>query len=428
MYRLLSCLLLSLSLFAEKISVELSAQSELIPATLLPIKHGEENSIGTYERKLEKIFRFDLHFSGKLLLVDPQSHVKLRVSAVGDGYPVASGETATPQITLHPTVRSGTITLECTRFGKTQAYSAPLTGIFVRDKARIHQICDKLHEVLFHAKGIASRKIAYTLKMQDASCPKGYRAEIWESDWDGSNAHRISSAKDFSLTPVYWPQQDKLLYVNYRTGLSKIHELDLKQKTSRPFLSLRGNQMLPAISRDGSLVAFVCDAAGDSDLFILDLRRGKKPMRFSHARSATHASPTFNPQANQIAFVSDLSGQPQIYVAPIDLARKAAPVRLTEKNRQNTCPAWSPDGTKLVYVGLTDGVRQLWIYDFKTKSEKQLTFNPVNKECPTWAASSEHIAYNTAEGAEIFILSLNLGESVRISREGGEKKFPTWQP
>lgn len=428
MYRLFGFLLMGMTLFAEKISVELSAQSGLIPATLLPIEHGEDGAIGIYERKLEKAFRFDLHFSGKMLLVDPKSHVKLRVSAVGDGYPAASNETSTPQISLRPTVRGGTITLACSRFGQTKTYSAPLTGIFARDKARIHQICDKLHEVLFNAKGIASRKIAYTLKMKDPSHPKGYRAEIWESDWDGSHAHRISSAKDFSLTPVYWPGQQKLLYVNYRTGLSKIHVLDLKQKTSRPFLSVRGNQMLPTISRDGSFVAFISDAAGASDLFVVDLRRGRKPTRFSHARGATHASPTFSPKTSQIAFVSDFTGQPQIYVATLDLTHRASPVRLTEKNRQNTCPAWSPDGTKLVYVGLTDGVRQLWIYDFKTKSEKQLTFDPINKECPTWAPSSEHIAYNTAEGAEIFLLSLNLGESVRISREGGEKKFPTWQP
>ena len=426
MHYFLSFLLLALPLFAEKISVELSAQSELIPATLLPVEHRKEEPIGTYERKLEKILRFDLHFSGKMLLVDPKSHVKLRVSQVGDGYPVASKETSTPQIFLRPIVRSGAITLECTRFGETKAYSAPLTGIFARDRARIHQICDKLHEVLFNTKGVASRKIAYTLKMKDPSHSKGYRAEIWESDWNGLGAHRLSSTKDFSLTPVYFPGQQKLLYVNYRTGLSKIHILDLVQKTSRPFLSLRGNQMLPSLSLDGNFVAFVSDAAGASDLFVLDLRRGKKPTRFSHARHATHASPTFSPTANRIAFVSDISGQPQIYVAPLDLSRKARLSRLTEKNRQNTCPAWSPDGTKLVYVGLTDGVRQLWIYDFKAKSEKQLTFDPINKECPTWARSSEHIAYNTAEGAELFILSLNLGESVRVSREGGEKKFPTW--
>lgn len=421
------------SAFGEKLSIHLNSSSALIPATILPIEKRDEGmQRGLYEKRLERVLAFDTYFLGKFMLVDPTTHVKVRVSAAGDIYPLASSEKVSPKVQLRPYIQRGTLTIECLGMGASRAFSAPLTGVLANDRMRIHQMCDKLHEMLFNMKGVASHKIAYTLKVKDPSHARGYRAEIWESDWDGHRAHRVSSPKDFSLTPVYMPAGSKpvskLLYVNYKTGQAKIHMLDLVKKVSHPFLTLRGNQMLPAVSPTGSHLAFICDAVGSSDLFILDLKKGKKPCRFSFAPGITHASPAFNPSSDKIVFVSDKTGQPQIYLADLNLDKGVQAIRLTEKNRQNTCPAWSPDGTKLVYVGLTDGVRQLWIYDFEKNVEKQLTFDPINKECPAWALSSAHIAYNTAEGAELHMLSLDQGESVRISREGGEKKFPTWQP
>jgi TolB protein len=426
-YMLLSMLSVALA-FGGKISIELDPQSRRIPATLEPISAKGEERQSAYQRSLEKVFRFDMHHLGKLLLVDPITNTKLSVSAAGDGYPLSTGESAKPHMRLRPKIQEGTLTLECLRDGGSTSFSAPLTGITLRDRERIHQICDKVHEMLFQMPRVASRKIAYTLKVKDTSHPKGYRAEIWQSDWDGAGAKRLSSPRDFSLTPIYVPNKPQLLYVNYRTGLAKIHVLDTQNKTTRPLLKLRGNQMLPALSKDGSWLAFVSDAMGSMDLFVHGLRSGGKPARFSFGKNVTHATPTFSPNADRIAFVSDKSGVPQIYIADLDLTHPIRAKLLSDKNRQNTCPAWSPDGTKLVYVGKVDGARQLWLYDFKTNSERQLTRDPIHKECPAWAPDSEHIVYNTAEGSELFVYSTLTGESVRISRNGGEKKFPTWQP
>jgi hypothetical protein len=79
------------------------------------------------------------------------------------------------------------------------------------------------------------------------------------------------------------------------------------------------------------------------------------------ARQASYA-----PDANEIAFVQHgPGGQENLYVATLD--RSTAHVQL-ENARQVAMgvianPVWSPDGTTLVYVGLSAGGFQLWSVD-----------------------------------------------------------------
>jgi len=101
---------------------------------------------------------------------------------------------------------------------------------------------------------------------------------------------------------------------------------------------------------------------------------------------------------------------------------------ISKQNRENSCPCWSPDGTKLAYSAKTNGIRQIWIYDFGSGEEWQLTSGPGNKENPYWGPNSRHIVFNStdASGSEIYIVNLNQPEATKISRGPGKKHYPTW--
>lgn len=76
-----------------------------------------------------------------------------------------------------------------------------------------------------------------------------------------------------------------------------------------------------------------------------------------------------------------------------------------------------------------DGVRQIWIYDFRTQEEKQLTFTLDNKENATWAPDSFHLVYNTEteDLCELYLIHLNGGDPIMISKGSGQKRFPSWE-
>lgn len=84
---------------------------------------------------------------------------------------------------------------------------------------------------------------------------------------------------------------------------------------------------------------------------------------------------------------------------------------------------------KLAYAAKTDGVRQIWIYDFESGEEKQLTTGPETKENPAWAPDSIHLIYNTETdgSSELYLINLLQPDPAQISKGPGQKRFASWE-
>jgi TolB protein len=318
-----------------------------------------------------------------------------------------------------------------------------LSGHLVSDRRVIHQFADDLTKIMTGTRGIASQKILYSIQFpQKTADGYEYKSEIWEIDYDGENKRQVTAENSYCITPVYFPMSgsftdNKFLYVNYIKGQPKIYLGCFGKKQGEAIISLRGNQLLPTISKKGDMVAFISDASGRADLFVQPFSKlhgpmGKPIQAYSYPRSV-QASPTFRPDGKKIAFVSDKNGTPRIFIIDTPYPgheSKPHPFCITKKYRHNTCPSWSPDGTKLAYSAMIDGTRQIMVYDFLTKEEIQLTSGSSHKENPTWAPNSLHLIYNTVDpsSSELFIVNLKQKEVIQITTGPGKKHYPAWEP
>ncbi len=173
---------------------------------------------------------------------------------------------------------------------------------------------------------------------------------------------------------------------------------------------------MPTLTRQRDKVAFISDVTGNPDLFVQEFNPDAgamgKPQQIFSSLKATQGSPTFSPDGKQIAFVSNKDGSPKIYV--MDVPAPGTPLKdikaqlATKHSTESSAPTWSPDGTKLAYCAKTGGFRQIWGYDFSTKEERQLTQGVSNKENPTWAPNSLHLIYNSsdADASELYLINL----------------------
>jgi len=429
----------------EEIRVELSTKKTLTPLYLCRIINEQSPLKPTYLKSLRDTLLFDLQYSGYSTVskTDEILEKALRHNDSQVAFNSSRWEKADVDIVLKAEAIGNKLDLYAfnVRTSTLKKFEGiPLTGDLKHDREQIHKLSAALLKTLFGIEAVTHTRILYSIQKSE-SHPKepGWKAEIWECDYDGGNPRQITFEDNYSITPVLIPPHpkfgsDRYLYVNYKNGQPKIYYSSLESKTGKPLIHLRGNQLLPAISTSRNQMAFISDATGRADLFLQEVDEngkliGKPKQLFSYPRS-TQASPTFHPDGSKIAFVSDKDGTPRIYLIPTtsENNKRAIPFLLTKKNRENTCPNWSPDGTKIAYSAKTNGVRQIWIYDFSTEEEMQLTTGFGNKENPVWGPDSLHLVFNSTDPdqSELYLVNLNQPEAVKITKGPGKKHYPTW--
>ncbi|HUE63440.1 MAG TPA: amidohydrolase family protein [Rhizomicrobium sp.] len=96
--------------------------------------------------------------------------------------------------------------------------------------------------------------------------------------------------------------------------------------------------------------------------------------------------PVISPDGKTIAF----NALGDIYVMPVG----GAPMNITHDAAYDCDPAWSPDGSQLVYSSdKAGGLLQLWLRDMKTGRERQLTHVPTQPISPAFSPDGKRIAY-----------------------------------
>lgn len=431
---------------SEQMVVRLSSDAHLLPLYLSKIEASKSGFSPDYIAKLESTLGYDLNHNG-MTTTTPQSSDKealaLKLSSKAKNslepwqaesiyYILKSAIDASKRlsVTIFAVNESAIKTIS----------DIQLTGSLKLDRALIHQVSDTTHKILFNRPGIATTHILYSVKKQKES---QWTSEIWECDYDGENARPVIQDQYYNISPVYLPPSPGnkpayFFYVSYKASQPKIYIASLTEPYSKRFSSLRGNQLMPAISRGRDKVAFICDVTGNPDLFLqtfsVDAGTIGKPQQLFSAKQASQGSPTINPEGTKVAFVSNKDGSPRIYVIAIpDPGASLNDIKaqlITKHSKESSAPSWSPDGSKLAYCAQVNGTRQIWIYDFATKEERQLTQGPSNKENPSWAPNSLSLVYNSSDAgaSDLYVININQPKATKITSGSGEKRFPNWAP
>lgn len=132
----------------------------------------------------------------------------------------------------------------------------------------------------------------------------------------------------------------------------------------------------PQISPDGTKIAYVRTRIDEktkeyrSEIWMAPTNGRSKPVRFTQGPKSD-TSPRWSPDGSMLAFVSDRSGDRQIYVMP---ATGGEARRLTSMRYGADNPVWSPDGKKIAFTAKIDPAesKELWQTPLDSKAKEAL--------------------------------------------------------
>jgi TolB protein len=292
-----------------------------------------------------------------------------------------------------------------------------------------HTIADEVHLEQRGLRGIARTKIAFTSD-RDGERMSGPVAErnvrnLYIADYDGARQQRVTISRSIDISPMWAPDGKTIAFSSWRSGYQDIYLLFPfgGSPIQNPTKGTADRQnFLPAWSPDGTRLAFTSTRDGNAEIYVMN-RDGSGLRRLTN-HPGTDVTPTWSPTGNQIAFVSDRTGRPNIYVMNVD---GTGLQRITFENHADR-PTWSPAPlNEIAYSASAGGGNVIKIFDFATRSTRQLTEAIGNNESPAFSPNGRHVTFvSTRSGREQIFTIHRDGTGLRQITTAGTNRYPHW--
>lgn len=192
---------------------------------------------------------------------------------------------------------------------------------------------------------------------------------------DGANIHlfayhplylpltRLTDQPWDDISPAVSPDGTRLAYSSRQNGYWDLYILDLVSGKQERVTDTPEYESSPSWSPDGQWLAFERYNGVSLDIYIQPLTQTEtETIQLTEDPSADY-SPAWSPSGREIAFVSNRSGDEEIWLARLDEVDGRF-VNLSQNTRsRDRFPVWSADGRRLVWAADTDGDHRLAIFD-----------------------------------------------------------------
>ncbi len=203
----------------------------------------------------------------------------------------------------------------------------------------------------------------------------------------------------------------------------------------RPLTSVPGVELFPALSPDGSMVAFSWSAASPPseenplDLYVMRTEEGS-PVRLT-SRPGAENFPSWSPDGTEIAFASESEGRHEICTVPV---LGGSIRRMAEAESPIYGLSWSPDGRTIAYsagsspIGVP-GIRLLSLADL---SQRTITTPPPHGGGdlePVWSPDGKHVAFirvSQTQEKDAYIVPATGGVARQVEIDGARVSGVAW--
>ncbi|MBN1811906.1 MAG: PD40 domain-containing protein [Anaerolineae bacterium] len=166
------------------------------------------------------------------------------------------------------------------------------------------------------------------------------------------------------------------------------------------------------------------DRDGDDEIYVMD-SNGANPIQLTENAVWDH-HPAWSPDGSRIVFASAREEAVRLYVMDAD-GGNVQPLNVSGYE-----PRWSPDGSRIAFVSEEDGDPDIYVVDADGIGARNLTNNNDTDYAPDWSPDGSHLVFETdrEEGDfEIYVMAADGANPVNLSHHAeGWDGTPTWSP
>ncbi len=180
-----------------------------------------------------------------------------------------------------------------------------------------------------------------------------------------------------------------------------------------------------SVSRTGNRLAYE-RLIGDSNIWRMpgpnSFSKNSVPLKWVASKQADQ-EPQFSPDGKSIAFVSDRSGNLEIWLCGADGHN---PVQLTSfEGPALGSPRWSPDSRWIAFDSTKHGASDIYAIGADGGSVRRLTTEAFEAVRPSWSRDGRWVYFgsNRSRGWQVWKVPVEAGAAIQVTKRGGYEAF-----
>lgn len=183
----------------------------------------------------------------------------------------------------------------------------------------------------------------------------------------------------------------------------------------------------PALNPDGTRVAFASNRGGQWDLFVLDLQTGETSQLSDDEAYDGH--PSWSSDGSWLAYEHYEDDNLEIYFRPVD--NSLDPVLVSANAGVDHSPAWRPGTQQIAFVSDRGGQPEIWLVDLEQNDAARFRLlvpaAGATLSSPAWSPDGAQLAWSANDGLVPQIVTRRASD-LESTRALGAGLEPRWNP